>query len=136
MTTLAFIHASEDHDSSMATVLENLATSTGSDRTTVDALTKALPELTHFTQNQVAEPRRPAWFDILAGIAPATHVFQKQRLLYIEMYVSLHLNGKITRPKTTITVVPTGTISELTTQGVSVPTVQTGFPATPFVSSP
>jgi hypothetical protein len=54
--------------------LANLVTYTGSDRATVVALTKALAELTAFTQIQAAEFRRPAGVEKLGGIAPPTHV--------------------------------------------------------------
>jgi hypothetical protein len=45
----------EDQGPNIATALANLATVTGSDRATVAALTKALAELTAFTQSQAAE---------------------------------------------------------------------------------
>jgi hypothetical protein len=47
--------ANEDSGPNIATALANLANATGSDRATVAALTKALAELTAFTQSQNAE---------------------------------------------------------------------------------
>jgi hypothetical protein len=47
--------ANGDQGPNISTALANLSTATGSDRTTVTALTKALAELTAFTQSQAAE---------------------------------------------------------------------------------
>jgi hypothetical protein len=69
--------ASGEHAPHTATALVNLATVTRSNHVTVIALTKALVELTDFTQIKSAELRRLAGVDALAGIAPTTHVVPK-----------------------------------------------------------
>jgi hypothetical protein len=64
----------EEHGPSAANALVNLATATGSDRKTMDALTKAFAGLTAFTQSQAGELGRLTGVETLAGIAPPTHV--------------------------------------------------------------
>jgi hypothetical protein len=66
----------EDTYPNIAMALAPLVTATGSERATVAALTKALAELTAFTESQSAELRRLAGLDTLAGITPTTHVGQ------------------------------------------------------------
>jgi hypothetical protein len=68
--------ANEDPGPNITMSLVNLFTDTGSERTNVAAVYKALPELTDFIHIQAAELRRLSGMYTFACIAPQTHVGQ------------------------------------------------------------
>jgi hypothetical protein len=108
--------ANEDKGPCMATVLTNLATTTGSYYATVDALTKAFAELTYFCKGELLNSGAFGGLTHLSVFSLQPRRCQEQQLVYVIMAVPIYLNGRSTRTRTTITAGPMETKLEPTIQ--------------------